>query len=377
MMSFSGGLYIHIPFCRQACHYCNFHFTTSLHYKSQLVEAIIREIRLRAAHFESPELKTIYFGGGSPSLLSISELNAIMESIHSGFDTSGVMETTLEANPDDLSPEYIRHLKAVGIGRLSIGIQSFHEEDLKWMHRAHDAVQAIKCIPMAQDIGLADISADLIFGFPLLTDEKYLANLKRLTDWNIPHISTYSLTVEEKTPLAKSIRSGHDPKPDDSQSARQFVLTHDVLESAGYQHYEISNFSLPGRHAIHNSSYWLGVPYIGVGPAAHSYYEGRRYWNIANNQKYMRLIESGQEAGEYETIGPDTAYNELILTRLRTKWGVDRADIMRIGAKYAEHFDSIVGSMIDKGIVEINADNYRLTFDGKLMADHWTAELFV
>ncbi|HRN35051.1 MAG TPA: radical SAM family heme chaperone HemW [Saprospiraceae bacterium] len=376
-MSFSGGLYIHIPFCRQACHYCNFHFTTSLHYKSRLVEAINREIRIRAAHFEKPELKTIYFGGGSPSLLSISELNTIMESIHRVFNTSGVVEITLEANPDDLTPEYIRLLKTIGIDRLSIGIQSFYEEDLMWMHRAHNNIQAMNCIPMAQDIGLEDISVDLIFGFPLLTDEKYMENLKKLTDWNIPHISAYSLTVEDKTPLAKSIRKGIDSRPDEGQSARQFVLTHHILEGKGYEHYEISNFSLPGWHAIHNSNYWLGVPYIGVGPAAHSFYEDRRYWNIANNQKYMHLIESGQETGEYEIINPDTAYNELILTRLRTKWGVDRADILRIGTKYADHFDSIIGVLIDNGIVEVNANNYKLTFEGQMMADHWTEELFI
>ena len=376
-MSFSGGLYIHIPFCRQACHYCNFHFTTSLHYKSRLVEAINREIRIRAAHFEKPELKTIYFGGGSPSLLSISELNTIMESIHRVFNTSGVVEITLEANPDDLTPEYIRLLKTIGIDRLSIGIQSFYEEDLMWMHRAHNNIHAMNCIPMAQDIGLGDISVDLIFGFPLLTDEKYMENLKKLTDWNIPHISAYSLTVEDKTPLAKSIRKGIDSRPDEGKSARQFVLTHHILEGKGYEHYEISNFSLPGWHAIHNSNYWLGVPYIGVGPAAHSFYEDCRYWNIANNQKYMHLIESGQETGEYEIINPDTAYNELILTRLRTKWGVDRADILRIGTKYADHFDSIIGVLIDNGIVEVNANNYKLTFEGQMMADHWTEELFI
>ncbi|MCO6461967.1 MAG: radical SAM family heme chaperone HemW [Saprospiraceae bacterium] len=376
MISFSGGLYLHIPFCKQACHYCNFHFATSLVYKEKLVKALIKEIEITAKKFSNPELKTIYFGGGSPSLLTLDELALILDKICQQFNVDGVEEVTLEANPDDLTRDYLKGLKALGIQRLSIGIQSFHEEDLKWMNRAHDSHQAMYCVPLAQDIGFDALSIDLIFGYPLLTDEKYIYNLNKVNKWQVPHISAYSLTVEEKTPLSKGIKKGLDKLPDEDAALRQFTMTHEILEDYGYEHYEISNYSKPGMHAIHNSNYWLGVPYIGIGPAAHSYYSGKRRWNIANNQQYIRKIESGEDPSESEIITSQITYDELILTRLRTKWGVNLSDIETIGAKYSAHFREKVQELIRKGIVQKSDENYKLTFKGMLMADHWTAELF-
>lgn len=376
-MIFNGGLYLHVPFCRQACHYCNFHFTTSLAHKESLIDALKREIAIRASLFDQAALQTIYFGGGSPSLLGAHELASILETIHRHFDTSRVREITLEANPDDLSASYLQALKSIGIQRLSIGIQSFHEEDLRWMNRAHNAEQALNCIPQAQDAGFEDLSADLIFGYPLLTDEKYVYNLATLAQWNVPHISAYSLTVEEKTPLEKNIRKGLDRYPDNDAAASHFIQTSSYLTSLGYEHYEISNYALPGCHAIHNSNYWLGVEYLGAGPSAHSYYGGRRYWNVANNQKYVRGISSGIEISESETIDPVTAYNELILTRLRTKWGVQLSDIEKIDPHYVIHFLNEIRPMIDQGFVEENSSCYRLTFNGKLLADYLTGQLFL
>ncbi len=341
-----------------------------------MLDAMKLEIIRRSAQFERPQLNTIYLGGGSPSILTLQDLDSLFEVIYKCFDVQDVQEVTLEANPDDLNKTYLNGLKGMGIQRLSIGIQSFFDEDLKWMYRAHDRGQALRCVPMAMDAGFDAISTDLIFGFPLLSDEKYMYNLNKLIEWEVPHISAYSLTVEEKTPLYKSIRKGIDIAPDEDKSVRHFTITHDVLSMHGYDQYEVSNFAKPNKYAIHNSNYWLGIPYIGIGPAAHSYYADHRYWNVANNQQYIRFIEANEVAFTSELITQKMAYNELMLTRLRTIWGVGLSDIRQINSGYISYFQEKVASMIKLGIVEKNGERFKLTFEGKLMADYWTAELF-
>jgi len=376
-MNFEGGLYLHVPFCKQACHYCNFHFATSLTHKSRLLDAMKLEIVRQASQFERPELKTIYLGGGSPSILTIQDLDSLFEVIHKYFRTDEVQEITLEANPDDLNVEYLSGLKGLGIHRLSIGIQSFFDEDLKWMNRAHDSRQALRCVPMAMDAGFDALSVDLIFGFPLLSDDKYIFNLNTIIDWQVPHISAYSLTVEEKTPLFKSIKKGIDVKPEEGKNVKQFELTHDILVQRGYDQYEVSNYAKPDKYAVHNSNYWLGIPYLGIGPAAHSYYNNRRFWNVANNQQYIRFVEANENAFTYEEITPEIAYNELMLTRLRTIWGVSLDEIRHINSIYVPYFQRKIKPMIDLGIVDQNGESFKLTYKGKLMADYWTTELFL
>ncbi len=374
---FDGGLYIHFPFCKQACNYCNFHFSTSFAYKNDLIRSLHREIALQAGLFGSKKLKTVYFGGGTPSLLSAEEINYLFTTIEQQFDIRDLKEITLEANPDDLTEDYLSALSQTPVNRLSIGIQSFHEEDLRWMNRAHNVQQAMECIPNAYHHGFDNLSIDLIFGYPLLSDEKLNYNLQLLEEWKVKHISAYSLTIEDKTPLQKKINLGLDFLPDADQAANQFCLISNHLTRLGYEHYEISNYSLTGYNAIHNSNYWHGIPYLGIGPSAHSYYNNKRYWNINNNNQYIQSITKGILPNYEEIIDDKTAYNELILTRLRTKWGVTLEDISSISMNYADHFLIAIKPFIASNHIIIDNSNYLLSLDGRLIADHITTELFL
>ena len=365
-----AGIYIHIPFCKQACNYCNFHFVTSLRYKNELVAALLKEIELRKNYLQGETNETIYFGGGTPSLLSTEDCQLLIEKCKTSFIVTGDAEITLETNPDDITDEKLSGWKAAGINRLSIGIQSFFEEDLRWMNRAHSASQAINSLQLAIQ-QYNNITVDLIYGHPLLTDEKWKQNVDRIIKLNIPHISCYALTIEPKTPLDKLIRENKKENIDPERQAHQFLLLMDWLSEAGYEHYEISNFAKPRMRSRHNSSYWSGKKYLGIGPSAHSFDGETRQWNIANNQTYIDSITEGLIPAEKEILSTIQKLNEYIMTSLRTIQGLDLNKVG--GSEFKVRSQKFIDA--EKMIEE---DGFlKLTREGKLFADGIAAELFI
>ncbi len=370
-----AGIYIHIPFCKQACHYCNFHFTTSLHYKNDLIGSLLKETTLQQNYLEKETVETIYFGGGTPSLCTGEEIKKIVTAIYSTFIVGDDAEITLEANPDDILEEKLLEWKEAGINRLSIGIQSFFEEDLKWMNRAHTATQAIESLQSAIK-HFENISIDLIYGTPQLTNEKWKYNVDTAISLNIPHLSCYALTVEPKTPLDKMIRLHKSEPVNPDKQSEQFLLLMQWLSSAGYEHYEISNFARPGWRSRHNSSYWSTVPggqtkkYLGLGPSAHSFNGTSRQWNIANNNSYIESISKGNITFEKEDLTEKQKLNEYIMTSLRTMEGLS----LEIAGK------ELLGKskkFIDSKLMRLENNSLILTTEGKLLADGIAAELFL
>ena len=370
-----AGLYLHIPFCKQACHYCNFHFSTSLKYRSEMVQAMLYEMDLQKEYLGTRSLDSIYLGGGTPSILEPQEIDQLFEKIFATWKITPDAEITLEANPDDLSPEKLSYLKASPINRLSIGIQSFSEQDLQFMNRAHNAQEAERCIQMAQDAGFQQLTVDLIYGSPTTSDAQWAENIEKVLQHEVPHISCYCLTVEPKTALDHFVRNGKAEAVDEVQANRQFEYLMNRLDTAQYEHYEISNFALPGNFAQHNSNYWRGVPYLGIGPAAHSYNQDSRQWNIANNAKYLRIMLQGEQQSWYEKeeLSPENRYNEYVMTRLRTSWGVDLQDL---DEPYRAYFLAGIEEFISKKQVFRNDQIFRLSPSGKLLADYIAMELF-
>jgi len=372
-----AGIYIHIPFCKKACHYCDFHFSTSPQYKDQMLNALRSEIILRKNYLNSEKIETIYFGGGTPSLMNADELQVLIGQITDLFEVSSNAEITIEANPDDLKPQYVREIKGTLINRFSIGVQSFYEEDLKWMNRAHTASEAQSSIKRVQDAGFENITADLIYGFPLLTNEKWECNIQQLIEYNVPHISSYSIAVEPKTALAAFISRGKQASMDEGQSANQFMMLIDQLSESGFEHYEISNFSKPGMQSRHNSNYWDGVNYLGIGPSAHSFNGESRQWNISNNSKYIDGIELKKVPAETELLTTENKINEYIMTSLRTSKGMNLQLItLKFGSDYANEIYNSLEPFIEKEWVTINEQIVTLTREGKLFADHIASELF-
>lgn len=371
-----SGLYLHIPFCKQACHYCNFHFSTSLKYKAEMVSAIIEELRIQQDYLEDRVLSSIYFGGGTPSLLEQKELEQIFEAIQQHFTIAADAEITLEANPDDLNQVTLNHLAASPINRLSIGIQSFHEADLLFMNRAHNAEEALKCIDLARDAGFDQFSLDLIYGTPTLDNEQWAKNLEIAFQLNPQHLSAYCLTVEAGTALGHFVKTGKAEPVDESKAAQQFDYLMKVAQEAGFIHYEISNFAQEGHFAKHNSAYWRGTSYLGIGPAAHSFNGASRQWNIANNQKYLHAIGKGEVPFEKETLSKEQKYNEYVMTGLRTIWGVSLKKLNTIDEVFERHFQKEVRPFIAEGAIIEQKGTYLLTDKGKLMADRIAMELF-
>lgn len=363
-----AGIYIHIPFCKQACHYCNFHFATSLHYKNDLVAALLKEISLQKEYLEGESVETIYFGGGTPSLCTSQELKSIVETIKSLQRVINDAEITLEANPDDISDEMLAGWKEIGINRLSIGVQSFFEEDLKWMNRAHTAQQAIDTLQLAKK-HFDNITIDLIYGTPQLTNEKWEQDVKTAVSLNIPHLSCYALTVENRTPLDKMIRQNKSPDINPDKQSEQFLLLMQWLEEAGYEHYEISNFARPGWRSRHNSSYWQGKKYLGLGPSAHSFNGISRQWNISNNNIYIESIKKGIIPLEKEILTETQKLNEYIMTSLRTAGGLS-LDIT--GKEMIDKSQKFIAA----GLMKLENNSLVLTREGKLLADGIAAELF-
>jgi len=327
------GIYIHIPFCKQACFYCDFHFSTSLKHKQSLIKAILKEIKLRADDWKNNTFETIYFGGGTPSILETKEIKKILYTIKQYYKTSKNAEVTLEGNPDDLNYKKLLELKEIGINRLSIGIQSFFNDDLIKLNRSHNGKEAEIVLKNAFKAGFQNISIDLIYGIPGLTNKKWEKNIQKVLDMKIPHISAYALTIEEKTTLSWKIKKGLFPKVSESQSADQFEILREKLQTEKFIHYEVSNFGKEDYFSKHNINYWKNIPYLGLGPASHSYKEKRRRWNIANNMKYIKGIEKNNYYTE-EILNPYNIYNELVMIGLRTIWGVNLEKIEKLGSNY-------------------------------------------
>ena len=371
-----AGIYIHIPFCKKACNYCNFHFSTNHQLMDQMIEAMVHEIALQKTYLSEP-IETLYFGGGTPSLLNQAHLAMLMDGVKLHFNLLSNAEITLEANPDDIDTDHLKDWVRLGINRLSIGIQSFRNEDLQWMGRAHNADQALACIGLAQAAGIENISIDLIYGGPSLSNEDWINNLKVAINTGVPHLSCYALTVEPKTALAHKINKQELPNVDAAHQAAHFTILQEMSAAAGFEQYEISNFSLPGKRSIHNANYWSGQFYVGIGPAAHSFNGLSRQWNISNNALYIQSLTQGIVPFEIEELTIVQQTNEYIMTALRTVEGIDANRLNTIAGQ--DIFPAIVkdaAHYIRNGLlVQLNQQLF-LSPAGKFMADGIAAHLF-
>jgi len=371
-----AGIYIHIPFCKQACYYCDFHFSTSLKKKDELVSALAKELQLRKDEIKDIEVQTIYFGGGTPSLLMNDELQLLIDAVYENYKVAENPEITLEANPDDLSKARILELSKSPINRLSIGIQSFFESDLKLMNRAHNAEEAKECLSIATQY-FDNISIDLIYGVQGASNAQWLQNIEIALSYNIPHISSYALTVEPKTALASFIKKGIIDDVNDEQAHEQFHLLKDKLEASGFVHYELSNFGKEGYFSKNNSAYWQGKPYIGIGPSAHSFNGKQRGWNVRNNTKYIEAIQQNELPIEIETLTTTDRYNEYIMTGLRTIWGVSLDKVERdFGKTYKDYLKEQAETFINQHLLYIDNKHIRVTKKGQFLSDGIASELF-
>jgi len=371
-----AGIYIHIPFCKKACNYCNFHFSTNHQLINQVIDAIVHEIQLQK-HYLSEPIETLYLGGGTPSLLRKAALAKLFDAVKLHFTLLPDAEITLEANPDDIGNEQLLNWVELGVNRLSIGIQSFRNEDLQWMGRAHNADQALTCIGLAQAAGIQNISIDLIYGGPSLSNEDWIKNLQIAINTGVPHLSCYALTVEPKTALAHKINQQELPNVDAAHQAAHFSILQEMTANAGFEQYEISNFSLPGKRSIHNANYWLGQHYLGVGPAAHSFNGISRQWNISNNALYIQSLAQDVVPFEIEELTVVQQINEYIMTALRTIEGIDANRINAIAGN--DIFEAILldaDHYIDEGLLTHKNGRLSLTPNGKFMADGIAAHLF-
>ena len=372
-----SGIYIHIPFCKKACHYCDFHFSTSLKKKDEMVLALAKEIALRKSEFKDEVVETIYFGGGTPSILEIADIRLLIDTLYQNYKVIENPEITVEANPDDLTETRIIELSQNKINRLSIGIQSFFEDDLKLMNRAHNSTEAKKCLEIATQY-FDNISIDLIYGVPNMSNEKWLQNIETALSFNVPHISSYALTVEPKTALHSFIQKGIIPPPDDEVAQEHFHLLVDKLEENGFIHYELSNFGKSTYFSKNNSSYWLGKKYIGIGPSAHSYNGISRSWNISNNTLYLKSIAENILPSETEILTKTDRYNEYVMTGLRTIWGIslDRIEA-EFGPKYLEYLNQQSAKYIEDHLLFVDDNILRTTKIGKFLSDGIASDLFL
>lgn len=367
-----AGIYIHIPFCKQACYYCNFHFSTSMRYKNDLLNALLKETGLRETYLENETVETLYFGGGTPSLLKIEDLRSQIDKITSHYTVSKNAEITIEVNPDDISEEKLIGWKKIGVNRLSIGVQSFFDEDLEWMNRAHDSKQAVSSLQLAVQY-FNNITIDLIYGTPQMTIERWQQNVETAFSFKIPHLSCYALSVEQKTPLFKMIREHRSADVDPEKQSEQFLFLMQWMEKAGYEHYEISNFAKPGFRSRHNSSYWQGKKYLGIGPSAHSFNGTSRQWNIANNTVYIDSINKGSIPFEKEELNATQRLNEYIMTSLRTMEGLD---LDKVDEAVSSKLQATSKKYIDNGLMKLTDGHLILTNEGKFLADGIAAALF-
>ena len=372
-------IYLHIPFCKQKCSYCNFHFSTSLHYKEEMVAAIKKEIGLRKNELQSTSLKSLYFGGGTPSILKVDELQSIVDEVLKHFSFDPDIEITLEANPDDLDKTFLKELSKTPFNRLSIGTQSFFNEDLKLMNRAHNAGEAESSIKRAQDFGFENISIDLIYGSPGSNFEIWKHNLNKTIELQVPHISSYALTIEPKTMLDVWISKGKIAAPKEAEQHEEFFYMTDFLKDNGFDHYEISNFGKPGFHSVHNSAYWKHQEYLGVGPSAHSY-NGRteRSWNIANNRMYVNSLDKNMLPKETEILAEKDQFNEMLMIGLRTIWGVDLSSLKeKFSSELLEYFQKEIKTKLEDGLLAVDNNHLKIPEKHWFLADGIASDLFI
>ncbi|WP_083832432.1 radical SAM family heme chaperone HemW [Flavobacterium sp. ACAM 123] len=371
-----SGIYIHIPFCKQACHYCDFHFSTSMNRKEEMVLALAKEIQMRKNEFQNDTIETIYFGGGTPSVLTSEEINFLIDAVYENHEVGENPEITLEANPDDLSGERILELSKSKINRLSIGIQSFVEDDLKMMNRAHNSVEAQKCLEEAIKY-FDNISLDLIYGVPGMSNEKWKQNIEKALSFGVPHISSYALTVEPKTAMSKMIQTGKMEAPKDDVAQEHFMILVETLVSKGFVHYELSNFGKENYFSKNNSAYWLGKKYMGIGPSAHSYDGISRSWNVSNNIIYLKSIQEEKLPNEIETLSEADRYNEYIMTGLRTIWGVSLDRIQtEFGQTYMDYLHKQAQKFMDDKLLFVENGILKPTKKGKFLTDGIASDLF-
>ncbi len=372
-----SGIYIHIPFCKQACHYCDFHFSTSLKKKDEMILALAKEITLRKNEAENETIETIYFGGGTPSILSIENIRLLIDEVYKNYKVVENPEITVEANPDDLTEERLIELSKNLVNRLSIGIQSFFEDDLQMMNRAHNSIEASKCLEIATKY-FDNISLDLIYGIPGMSNEKWKQNIEKALSFNIPHISSYALTVEPKTALDTFIKKGIVKEPDDEVAQEHFHILVETLEKNGFIHYELSNFGKENYFSKNNSSYWLGKKYIGIGPSAHSFDGVSRSWNIANNALYIKFIQENKLPLTSEKLTKEDSYNEYIMTGLRTIWGVSLERIeSEFGQEFLNYLNKQSQRFINDNLLEIENNILKTTKKGKFLCDGIASDLFL
>ena len=342
-----------------------------------MYDAILTEIELQKSFLGGESIETIYFGGGTPSILPDSQVAGILEQIHKYHDVQADAEITLEGNPDDLTISKLKALRDIGINRLSIGIQSFHNKDLQWMNRCHNATEARECITNAQDCGITDLSADFIFGSNTTTTQMWEQNLTTAAKLDIPHLSCYSLTVESGTALQHRITKGITSRLSESLQAEQFLMTMAFLESQGYEHYEISNYAKEKKYARHNTNYWKQKSYLGIGPAAHSYHGQSRYWNVSHNQKYIDAIGQENIPNDSESLANLDAFNEQIMTGLRTMWGCDKNTLQTLMPDWESKLAAELSALSENGSIIADEKSLRLSPQGKLVADHVMSQLFL
>ncbi len=371
-----AGLYIHIPFCSKRCLYCDFFSSTDLHFQKPFIDALIHEMELRQNYLKQEPLETVYFGGGTPSLLPPETFNRLFDTIERLFGLGQCKEITLEANPDDLTPDYVAALRDLPFNRISMGIQSFQDKDLVFLNRRHTCRQAIQAVERCQANGLEEISIDLIYGLPGQTQTEWENNLEEALKLAVPHISAYHLTYEEGTALYKLLAAGKITPAGEEQSVSFFATLIDRLTASGYQHYEISNFALPGHHARHNSSYWKGTNYLGVGPSAHSYDGKSRQWNVSSLPLYIKGICAGHPNFEREELDEHTRYNEFVITRLRTMWGIRMDDVLQqFGAEKRDYLKQQAAAYIRQGLLNDSAGTLTLSRKGIFISDGIMSDL--
>jgi len=372
-----AGIYIHVPWCRKVCIYCDFHFSVSMRNKDGLLECMVNEIELQKDYLGDATIESVYFGGGTPSVLNPAELHTILDKIRSRFNVSVNAEISLEANPDDMSLSYLRELNNLGINRLSIGVQSFFDDDLVWMNRRHNRKQSVQSVEKSRKAGFNNISIDLIYGIPGMKPEKWKENLNIAFKTQISHLSAYHLTLENKTVYFHKVSKGLMEEPDETAGLQQFEILMDNAEKEGFLHYEISNFCLPGRFSVHNTSYWLQKPYLGIGPSANSFNGSSRQWNIRNNSLYIKNIKEGIIPCESEDLDLYKRYNEYVLTSLRTMWGTDKQVIKKsFGNGLSEYFNRESLIFLDQGKLEQSGSRIMLGRSGKFFADGIISQLF-
>ncbi|MGB3132330.1 MAG: radical SAM family heme chaperone HemW [Saprospiraceae bacterium] len=370
------GIYIHIPYCKRKCSYCNFHFSTNISTKDQLIEALIKEIRMRATEAKDMQLTTLYFGGGTPSLFSIEELKKVIEKIQANYNFDGLLEFTIEVNPDDISEAYARSLKSIGINRVSVGLQSFIDQELVFMDRVHDAAQSFKAVNILQDVGFEKLTVDLIYGLPNSSEESWLFNLNELLKLNVSHFSAYLLSIEPKTKLFSDLAKNKVFLIDDDLAMRQMDCLLEFCNDNEYEAYEVSNFAKKGHRAIHNSNYWNRVPYIGFGPSAHSFAGNQRRWNIANNNAYVKAIENDEVYWDFEILSEKNIFNEFIYLNLRKIEGISRTLIQALYPQYVIETLNDLDQLVLDGLMVVINDSYVLTAAGRKVSDRIASDLF-